>query len=472
MQSGRDTTLNDKIAHHIGPCSKTGHGEAFRTFTIENGGDASAYFTESGIASFADMNGGLCSFQLNENMALYQSKNIPLLNDIDLEPSINANAELFGSFIGAMESDTPLRNKKRAVVERVFGNARFVHSLSESIEKNAEHFISRHIDEIHNLDDFIPGLISYIDSHLPGVLDLNEKPLSDYLSDEKYSIIAKSFFELASEVISKVNHEAIKNTDMICDMTKDILRKNFSSIEKALRTNVIKAQFSVLGYEFTQENIERLSADELKELGTIIIASYDTTSLSFIWLLLYLNENKKYQTELIKKIKNESNYLDYAMSLVLEAIRISGNNPTALWRKVKKDCNIEVNNEIIIIPEGTILWLDRRYANRDRNHFSEPGNFNVENISYLFKNDSPLSVLNKGHYEINSFNMINTKDSRRKCPGRIFSVIEQAVLLILIIKKYEFSIVDYDLNLAPFFAMPRPTSTGRIVIKNQTNEAV
>ncbi len=199
-----------------------------------------------------------------------------------------------------MESDTPLRNKKRAVVERVFGNARFVHSLSESIEINAEHFISRHIDEIHNLDDFIPGLISYIDSHLPGVLDLNEKPLSDYLSDEKYSIIAKSFFELASEVISKVNHEAIKNTDMICDMTKDILRKNFSSIEKALRTNVIKAQFSVLGYEFTQEK---------KSWGTINIASYDTTSLSFIWLLLYLNENKKYQTELIKKNKKRKQLL-------------------------------------------------------------------------------------------------------------------------------------------------------------------
>ncbi|MBD2813808.1 hypothetical protein ID850_03290 [Xenorhabdus sp. Flor] len=178
-------------------------------------------------------------------------------------------------------------------------------------------------------------MISYTNSHLYGVLDLRIKPLSDYISSEKYGHIVKDFFEIASEVISKVSHSSIHDADLIVDMTREILNDNFDSIRVAPRTNIIKSHFSVLGYEFTIENIMKLIPCELKGLGTIIIASYDTTSLSFIWLLLYFNNNDEDIIKLKKSIEKYEDVLELAILYVLEAIRLDGSNPTALWRRVK-----------------------------------------------------------------------------------------------------------------------------------------
>ncbi|MDE9445121.1 hypothetical protein KKJ04_05775 [Xenorhabdus bovienii] len=51
-----------KIAHHIGPCSTTGHSSSFYDFTVVKGNDSSAYFKWSGIYELANKNGGLCTF--------------------------------------------------------------------------------------------------------------------------------------------------------------------------------------------------------------------------------------------------------------------------------------------------------------------------------------------------------------------------------------------------------------------------
>ncbi|HCF0992585.1 TPA: hypothetical protein NH746_005693, partial [Pseudomonas aeruginosa] len=82
------------IAHHSGSCPATGHAEAFHHATVCQGLDASTYFARSGIAELAENNEGLCTFWLGDDLALYQTTNAPLVDDEDLAPSINANAEL------------------------------------------------------------------------------------------------------------------------------------------------------------------------------------------------------------------------------------------------------------------------------------------------------------------------------------------------------------------------------------------
>ncbi|MDC9607176.1 cytochrome P450 [Xenorhabdus griffiniae] len=456
-----------KIVHHIGPCSKTGHGSSFNDFTITKGNDASSYFKWSGIYELANNNGGICTFWMNDNLALYQSTNTPLVDECNLEPSINTNAELFGDFIGTLLCNDAERNRKRSVIERVFGNERFIKNLQDDIKKHFHLYVERNLDKQIPLDEFALNLISYTNSHLCGVLDLKTKPLSDYISSEKYGYIAKDFFEIASEVISKVNHSSIHDADLIVDMTREILKDNFYSINLAPRTNIIKSHFSVLGYDFTIENIMKLTTSELKGLGTIIIASYDTTSLSFTWLLLYLNNNFGCIQKIKKSIEKNEDVLELSLLYVLEAIRLGGSNPTALWRRVKNSFSLKFGRYEIIIPKGTMIWLDRRQANRDSDIYPEPNKFNILNIKKVLTNDNPLSILDRRRSEINSFNMINTKEMIRKCPGRLFSVIEQAILLSELYKSYDVILDGGNLNLAKKYSMPRPKNSGSIIIRNK-----
>ncbi|NRN30781.1 cytochrome P450 [Photorhabdus heterorhabditis] len=454
------------IAHHPGTDILSGHGNAFHTATIENGEDASSYFEKSGIADLADENGGLCTFWLGDNLALYQNTNIPLVNDDELEPSINMNADLFGSFMGSLHSENLIHHQKRAIVERALGNVRFISGLDMHIQTAANDYLIQIKDKKLPLDNFTLYMVAHIDSGLPGILDFNEKPLTYYLSSKKYGYAARNFFDIASEVISKVNTDSIKDADLVVNMTRDMLEENFASLSTAPISNMVRAQFTQWKLPFSLESIHSLSTSELKEIGTIIIATYDTTSLSLLWALAYLGDNPIAQDLLKVSIDTEDNPVELASLLVLEALRLGGSNPTALWRRVRRPFVIHHQGADITIPANTMLWLDRRRANRNANVFPYPDQFDIRNIKHIMKeeNEKTTSILSRSRHEINSFNMVNTNLSPRKCPGRLFSVREQALILVELFRGYSVSIVGTDLTLASHSSMPRPTSPGIIQI--------
>lgn len=84
---------------------------------------------------------------MDDSLALYQSTNIPLVDECNLEPSINTNAELFGDFVGTLLCDSSERNRKRSVIERVFGNERFVINLENDIKKYFYLYVERHLNK-------------------------------------------------------------------------------------------------------------------------------------------------------------------------------------------------------------------------------------------------------------------------------------------------------------------------------------
>lgn len=457
----------DVVAHHSGPCPVTGHGDAFHTATVERGVDASTYFAESGISELAAQNGGICTFWLGEILALYQNTNRPLAADDELAPSLNANADLFGSFMGSLSASDPVRSAKRAVVERVLGNANFVNALDDAVIDGASIYLASIEGQTLPLDEFAIHLIAHVNSGLPGVLDFNEKPLTAYLASETYGRVARHFFEIASEVISKVHSAANTNADLVVDMIRDILEANFASIAAAPATNMVRTMFAQWGRPFSRDAIGDLSPEELKELGTIIIAIYDTTSLSLLWAIAYIETHSNERRRFIEALESGDDPFGAASLLVLEAVRLGGSNPTALWREVITPVSIEHSGATVIVPAQTMLWLDRRAANRDPSVFPNREEFDVANIRHIMKvpDENTISILARNRYEINSFNMVNTHRSPRKCPGRLFSMREQALLLVELYGRYEFSVSDTDVALAPYSSMPRPKSPGTIRIR-------
>ena len=457
------------LAHHFGPDLFKDHGKAFHKTTVDQGEPASSYFRASGISACAKANGGMCSFRLDGQIAIYQNTNVPVVSDNVLTPSTDANRELFGEFIGSLPNDHPLRPAKRAAIESFLGNANSVAQLEPLLRKHAMDYLQSVVGQEMALDDFALFLVAHVDSFVPGVLDLTQIPLTTYLASQEYGRVARSFFDIASEVISKVNRAAMDDFETIVPFVRQILRDNLKALETAPESNLIRRHFALWERSLTLEEIENLTPAELKELGTIIVATYDTTALSLLWSLVFLETSPTIKASLVPEALccGDEEKLSLVDLVVLEAVRLGGSNPTALWRRTTKPFILQHHGRSVTIPPGVMMWLDRQQANCDPSLFPAPNRFDPANVHAILKSnrENLNSILSRSRYEINSFSMVNSHGNPRKCPGRLFSTRMQSILLSELYSRYNVSSQGIDLNLKSFTSMPRPAKPGKIIIE-------
>jgi Cytochrome P450 len=452
----------------IGDVLTRDHAASFHQTTVVEGLQASAYFEQSGIRAAAEDNHGVCSFRMDGERSLYQVTNTPLFSDDDLLPTTAAAADLFGDFMGSLPNTRADRPAKRAIIERVLSNARFMEDITPAVSDAVVAFVTRLEGRETSLENFCVNAVAHIDSIVPGVLDLRKVPLDEYLASPEYGPTLRRYFEIASEVISKVNPAVMHEFDNILELIRDILFANFESIAAAPSTNMILGYFELWRVEFTRDAIAGLLPDRIKELATVIIATYDTTATVLSWALSFLAEEPRLREALADPPSMlRSSRLTLSELVVLEAVRFSGGNPSALWRRTSREVVIEVDGVSEVIPAGTRVWLDRYAANRDRSVFPDPDNLNVDNIRAIVRHnrDTVSSLLSRNRYEINSFNMINTQRAPRKCPGRLFAVKMQAILLDTVFAHYDVMITDTATEFRRHSTMPRPESDGCIFFR-------
>ncbi len=461
--SPRRPPFGRAVAHHWATGPDGDHAEAFHHATKNEGLDPSAYFRRAGVTKVARDNGGLCSFIFGGDVALLQTSNKPLLEDDALCPSIDSNAALFGDFVGAMENDHPARRARRLVVERALGTHKAVDGAVPAMRRLVDDFLQT-CDRAQSVSEFALLLLAHVDSLLPGVLCLRDKPLTAYLRSGPYQAVAREFFEIASRALSNVDPGAIADSEMIVDFTRDVLLSNFDSLSGAPRSSLIRAQFDAWGLDFSRATVEQLCPEALKELGTVIVAAYDTTALSLLWAILYVEASPEIKQEVVvAAVEQDDEYLEH---VALEAVRLGGSNPTALWRRVRRPTPIVHRGAEICLPPGTMLWLDRRGANRSPEHFGCPLTFDPDNISALRRTsrETVQSLISRNRYEINSFSMINATRNPRKCPGRYFAVRAQVVALQRLYSRYDVRVEGACLELRRGRSMPYPKQPGTLHI--------
>ncbi|NER95330.1 MAG: cytochrome P450 [Symploca sp. SIO1B1] len=461
-----------QIAHHrkkyLLDCI-FGHHKYFYQSTVIDGKDASTYFAQSGISSMALQNDGLCTFWMGWQPAIYQITNQAQIRDEYLSPSTAPTKELFGDFMGTLPHGCPLRASKRASLETILGNPSYILSLKKYIEKYSIAFINDSLNTEISLETFTRNLVAYIDSFIPGIIDFNAKPLTEYINSQEYSNITTNFVDLAANVISKMNPESVEDFEAIVPFIKEALTDNFDSINLASETNIIKRLFDIWNLPFTRELVENLSPDQAKELGATIIALYDTTSLSLMWTICFIEKNKVIKEKVIMDAKSsiQNEQLSFIDLVVLEAIRLGGSNPTALWRQAIKPFTFDVCGKKVYVRPGTMIWLDRHQANQDPNIYPDPKNFNPDNIKAIIRSrkDNIDSILARNRYEINSFSMINTLGNPRKCPARLYSAYMQSFILKVIYANCEVNLQNINTEIRKFSAMPKPENPGTICLQ-------
>lgn len=424
------------------------------------------YCITSGIDEFAKKNGGICTFRVGEICVIYQASNIPIVEDKFLEPSTARTESLFGDFMGTLPVDSKIRKRKRAVIESVLGNLSFIEKLEPKLKGIIEHLLSKYEGKEVCLERFFQEIVADTISLAPGIFDFQNKPLSHYF--DKFKDTTLDFFDSASGFISgfhKTTSE--KFPERICLFIKTVLRDNYSSINTAPESNIIKRYFQLWKIPFTLQSIDELNGDYLRGLGTIMVNSFESTSLSLSWAISYVENNSSIKSCIIEEVQKNINYRhSYIKLVILEAIRLGGTIPTISTRSVTKKFELQIGaNKIIVLP-GTWLWLNRKEANQDSSVFINPKQFDPNNIKNIMKyeDEDIKSIVSKERYEINSFNSINTNDNSRKCPARLYSIYIQSLITRLLYSNYQVDIKNNSLALNENSAIPKPLSFGTIQI--------
>jgi len=447
-----------------------GQKKDFYEYTVTQGFQASEFFNKSGIAKLARENGGICSFWMGNIPVIYQIKNVALTEDVNLSPSTEPTKFINGEFLGTFPVGNEKRNQKRAALIKTFANLESLKSHQVYMSTYAQEFLNSRLNnqKEYILEDFVIELVAYTESHIPGVLDLNQRPLTHYLESKEYGLVMRQFLEFAFKVLSKLDKEALNAVNSIVSLVKKILIENYDSLKSAPETNIIKEYFKLTGIEFSKDNISKLNVSFLQDLGTVLISIYETSSVNLYWAICYIESNPTIKKNIIDEATQPlaENKISYSELVVLETLRLAGSNPSAFWRKAVNPFEINFKDTNIHIRKDTMIWLDRRQANQDPEIFPDPENFNLENIRALLKseNENVSTLLSHNRYEINSFSMLNTFKNPRKCPGRLFSVLLQSTLIRELYKNYNIETKDISTNLRRFNAMPRPKTKGLIKI--------
>ncbi|XP_056419884.1 24-hydroxycholesterol 7-alpha-hydroxylase [Hyla sarda] len=117
--------------------------------------------------------------------------------------------------------------------------------------------------------------------------------------------------------------------------------------------------------------------------------------------------------------------LPYIKSCILEAIRLR--SPGAITRKVLQPLKVYDYE----IPAGDLLMLSPYWLHRDPKHFPEPHMFKPERWK-------------RANLEKNVFldGFVAFGGGKFQCPGRWFALMEIQMLLVLMLYKYEFQLLD------------------------------
>lgn len=428
------------------------------------------YFEASDINEFAKKHGGICTFRMGTEQSIYQISNFPLAKDKWLEPSQqDRSTGIFGEFLGTMDVNSKRRKMKRAVIESVLGNWSFLHNQKKEVKKNIEQLLTNREQKELSLKRFCQEVVADNASLISGIFDFKEKPLSHYFVEFEGETV--SYFEMVSGLYSGHHKDPDAVLARMELFVKTVLKDNYSVIKSAPETNVIKRYFQIWNLPFTLQAIEELDSAYLRDLGTTMINTFETTSLSLSWVISYVENNPLIKQRIMNEIKEESKkectYIDL---VILEAIRLAGSNPTVMLRIAAKKFDVKIGKNKIIVLPGTKLWLNRREANQDNTIFQNPTQFDPNNIKCIMnsKNDDIKSIVSKNRYEINSFNMINTEDSPRKCPARLYSIYTQSLIIRALYQHYQVILKNNNPEFNPNAPMPEPMSLGTIQITRKS----
>lgn len=262
----------------------------------------------------------------------------------------------------------------------------------------------------------------------------------------------------------KRNIELRQAAQTLRDICRDLIRQKKSDLESELADKTEKDILTVaLSYGgFTEDEL-------IEQLLTFLAAGHETTATSLTWACYVLAKNPEMQSRLRDEIRAHlpspfqslssnteglatiiDNHMPYLQAICQEVLRYFAPVPIT-FREAALDTTINGTP----IPAGTSLALCIRATNHDISLWGDDANvFNPDRYLSQTKQEHVDPLEEEGHGEAPKRNAGNRSNyatltflhGPRSCIGQSFARSEMAILLAMLIGRFELALADETLR--------------------------
>ncbi|KAJ7499895.1 cytochrome P450 [Mycena latifolia] len=299
-------------------------------------------------------------------------------------------------------------------------------------------------------------------------------------SFEEDSTLSKLAIVLASQLpfliaLPTQRGNVMRNLRRLMNVIADELLEKMRC-EKKTHVTDETADRSVIGLLLKAEENNAEMKDVIVAQNTLLVAGYETTSVSLTWALIELARNPEKQTKLREELLRFGSAdptwdqlvsgLPYLDGVVHEILRLHAPLSQTI-REAQVDDVIPLGEPIttasgevvdsIAVPKGTIVTVSIHCMNRSE-VFWGPNAKEFEPERWLTFDDEPLRAKEiQGHRHLITF-----LDGPRTCLGKHFALAEFKAVLSVLIKNFTFEFPDGpQTEIRKHRALiPRPTVAG------------
>lgn len=462
-----------------------------------------------GIVDKAMRNNGLCSFWLGPNPVLYicnteERENIIRAGHAILSP-FQDKAVLDSEALITKPTQDEWYQRDRRQLEINLSQALFRDDALNKVSRTSQQTFATLAERGEMpLFDFTLYMILDVESQIPGVLDMPDRSLAEIawetpetVEDYKDALVAIVDYLHEGVLYDPDKRERFKNTLM--RLYDESVGHNFDAIRTSNERNFFRTWFEKhLGQPFPQDKATfdaLLAADPethvnlAMDMGIVfLVGMFANTVNSFLWTVAEIEENPDVKQKMMAELdaldaetfedkRQTLRALQYTQNVVLETVRL---HPPVVVSggKVTKGYEVTVQGRRMWIPEGTVLFADLERCNRNDPQYPRPGTFDPDNIQHVRQRE--------GKRDLNTLQFLYTNDTfasfgggshkapdsggdgaNRKCPGRIYSVILQTLLLSNLYRYYDVRMFDVGDDI-PDTVITYPIKNAKLAITPRT----
>lgn len=442
------------------------------------------------VADVAEANEGVCSFfdWQTYSMAIMQAKNKSFVPDELLAPLTAAGDEIYGPrWIGTVNSKDDQRLQTRKAIEMTIDNQGMAMRSAPQLVEHTKNYLQQNKITGVDLQNYCYQLVGYVNSMTKGIFDLTDKPINKFLETDPF---LQDFVKNAAVTIQRGDAQFLEDflkDNNIIGLSRRILKANKASLNAAEETNLFK-RFIRSFHEidkFTDETIDAISDTDMKGIGAMLANAFDTTAATLLWVICRIEDDPQLKEQVLQDAQAQSRAhgeLSTIDLVVLEAMRFDSIIPSPLFRTMEKAGHGQFDNgRAFFLPVGTRVYQDRHRANCDPDLFSNPNQFDIENIRGLANEKGFKAVFDffgNQRQEINTFSGVNTRAPKGDavnptvCPARHWVSHLLTQITREIYKNCEVSLANgssndrdkLDLSLRPGEALRLPNSHPQLTL--------
>jgi cytochrome P450 len=355
---------------------------------------------------------------------------------------------------------------------------------------DAERIVEKHIKKMPNLKPFVfDSIISTTDvkhwrtqrGNYQPAFSMNDSlkpiiPISDHCSKEGVDKLWKLSSNGSKEV--NINEFFLNEThaqlqkamfgfsDEFENRTNKKIRDTFSGDNEEYKKYIVPdllSEVRISDGPLSKAMKERSSENitKLENPGNALIfsfAGHDTTGNTLTWLIYEISKNKTYQRKLQSEVddfwlnqkEKEIEYFDFKnlpfmTRCIMETLRLRTPLPNGTFRELLEDDYITgLNGEKVLLKKGSYVQIPNifRHINPklwgyDAREFNPEREFKDEELW----NNSVINSYNPCTERFSPFTY-----GPRDCIGKNFSQIEMRLMLLYLIKNFEFTLTEKQLN--------------------------